>query len=259
VLRRAQDDGEPCAPLSERAEEREEELGVEEAYAIQRLNIEHRVEEVGLHGVPAHHVGRKIGLTSRAIQEWLGVVEPDFGVLLDDMYVPTGTVVDTDLLLQPRAEAEIAFVLGESLEGPGVTAAQVLGATDFVLPAIEIIDSRVANWEISYVDTIADNASSGMFVLGAEPVELDGLALELAGMALRKDDEVVSTGAGIACLSHPVNAVVWLANKLAAFGEPLRAGEIVLSGALGPAVPVEAGDWVEADIARVGSCSARFV
>jgi 2-oxopent-4-enoate/cis-2-oxohex-4-enoate hydratase len=243
----------PCAPLSADHPE----MTVDDAYAVQAVNIAKRIER-GLHGRPARLVGRKIGITSKAVQDWLGVPEPDFGCLLDDMAVDDGGEADTGLLLQPRVEGEIAFVLKSALVGPGVTAADVLRATDFVLPAIEIIDSRVADWKIKYEDTIADNASSGLYVLGSTPRKLDGLDLELCGMALRKNGAVVSSGAGAACLGHPVNAVVWLANKLGELGATLGAGQVVLSGALGPVSPVEKGDAIDLEIARLGRCSVRF-
>ena len=249
----AQKTGQPCAPPSRDYPL----LDVTSAYAVQHRIIERR-KTVGLNDAPARRVGRKIGLTSFAIQDWLGVSEPDFGVLLDDMVVLDGAEANTSHLLQPRVEAEVAFVLGGDIRGPGVTAADVVRATDHVVPALEIIDSRIADWKITYEDTIADNASSGLFVLGNGPRKLIDTDLRCAGMALRKNGAVVSTGAGAACLGHPVNAVVWLANKLAEFGQGLRSGEIVLSGALGPVTDVEAGDWVRADIAHLGSVSVRF-
>ena len=233
-------------------------LDVATAYAIQDRVIRWRQSKQGLFEKPARPVGHKVGLTSPAIQEWLGVSEPDFGVLLDDMIVLDGMVAPTSVLLQPRVEAEVAFVLGDELQGPGVSAADVVRATDHVLPALEIIDSRIADWKITYEDTIADNASSGLFVLGNAPRDLASVDLRLAGMALRKNGDVVSTGVGAACLAHPINAVVWLANKLAEFEQTLSPGEIVLSGALGPVTDVQSGDWVRADIAQLGSVSVRF-
>lgn len=243
----------PCAQLTSM----EDGLTVEDAYAIQAINIEHRKEK-GLHGRPARLVGHKIGITSKAIMDWLDVGEPDFGSLLDDMVVEDGGDADTSLLLQPRVEGEIAFVLGERLEGPGVTAAAVLRATDLLLPAIEIIDSRILDWKIKYEDTIADNASSALFVTGSAPVSPRGTDLELCGLALRKNGDVVSTGAGAACLGNPVNAVVWLANKLGELGVALEPGHVILSGALGPVSPVQKGDVIELDVGRVGRCSVRF-
>ncbi|MGM0557336.1 MAG: 2-keto-4-pentenoate hydratase [Myxococcota bacterium] len=249
----AQASGEPCDALTEIAE-----LTVEDAYAIQHINIERRLDGEGFHGRSASVVGHKVGLTSHAIQDWLGVDEPDFGLLLDDMRCDDGGPADIGHLLQPRAEAEIAFVLGEELRGPGVTTADVLRATDFVLPAIEIIDSRIADWTIQYEDTIADNASSGMFVLGSKPVDPSSFDMRTAGMALRKNGDVVSTGTGAACLGHPANAVVWLVEKLAEFDQGLDAGHVILSGALGPVTDIEPGDWLRADVAHMGSVQIRF-
>lgn len=253
ALAQAFDTRTPCPPLSETSPA----LDVEDAYRIQALNIAAR-QERGLDGRPARLVGHKIGITSKAVQSWLKVTQPDFGCLLSDMVVPDGGEADTALLLQPRIEGEIAFVLGRDLVGPGLTAADVLRATDFLLPALEIIDSRIADWKITYPDTIADNASSGLFVTGSVPVSPRGVDLELCGMALSKNGAVASVGVGAACLDHPVNAVVWLANKLGELGEPLRAGSVVLSGALGPVVPVAKGDAFELEVAHVGRCSVRF-
>ncbi len=239
----------PCAPLTDD----EAELSAEDAYAIQSVNLDRHVAG------GARVVGRKVGLTSDAIQSWLGVDQPDFGGLLDTMEIPSGGELRAAALLQPRAEGEIAFVLADDLMGPGITVADVLAATDFLLPAIEVIDSRVADWKIQFADTVADNASSGRFVLGTTPVGPDEIDLSLVGMALRKNGRVVSTGTGAACLGHPVHAVAWLANTLGELGTPLLAGEIVLSGALGPATPIEAGDALELRIARLGRCSFRVV
>lgn len=233
-------------------------MDVAMAYAVQHQLMTWRQERGGTGGKQVRAVGRKIGLTSPAVQEWLGVSEPDFGVLLDDMVQADSTVISTSSLLQPRAEAEVAFVLAQDLAGPGVTAADVMRATAYIIPALEIIDSRIADWNITYEDTIADNASSGLFVLGNHPRLLTEVDLRLAGMALRKNGQVVSTGAGAACLGHPINAVVWLANKLAEFGQGLKAGEVVLSGALGPVTEVAAGDWLSAEISGVGSINVRF-
>lgn len=253
-LWQAQRDRTPCAPLTAT----EPDLSVADAYAIQAHNLRRRKGGEGHHGRAARSIGHKIGLTSDAIQEWLGVDEPDFGELLDDMVVADGGVVDSEQLLQPKAEAELAFVLGAELAGPGVTVADVIRATDFVVPAIEIIDSRVADWDITIADTVADNASSALFVLGSRPVRLGSFDTRTCGMALRKNGRVVSTGAGAACLGDPLQAVVWLANKLGEFDRTLQAGEVVLSGALGPVTEVVPGDFLTADIAHVGSVSVRF-
>lgn len=253
-LWKAQQERESCGPPSVDWPT----MDVEVAYAVQHQLMAWRQERGGLGGKKARPVGRKIGLTSPAVQEWLGVAEPDFGVLLDDMVAFDSGQISTSLLMQPRAEAEVAFVLGRDIVGPGVTAADVMGATEYVVPALEIIDSRIADWNITYEDTIADNASSGLFVLGNQPRLLTEVDLRLAGMVLRKKGRVVSTGAGAACLGHPINAVVWLANKLAEFEQGLKAGEVILSGALGPVAEVSAGDWISAEVSGLGSVSVRF-
>ncbi len=192
-------------------------------------------------------VGRKIGLTSPAVQQQMQVDTPDFGVLFADMAYGDSQPIPFGDLLQPRVEAEVAFVLGEDLPDGDVTGPEVLRAIEFVLPAIEVVDSRIADWDISIFDTVADNASSGLFVTGGSPRSLRDIDdLRESEMALTVDGEVVSSGTGAACLGHPLNAVVWLANVVAGAGEPLRAGEVVLSGSLGPLVPVEPGPTYEA-------------
>ncbi len=246
----AEYDQAPIAPLSEVMPG----LDVAGAYEIQRLNIERRISE----GRSRAIVGRKIGLTSAAVQRWLGVHEPDFGTLLDDMCLTDGSCASMGRLLQPRVEGEIAFVLGRELRGPGVTAAQVLSATEYLLPAIEIIDSRIRDWKIKLVDTVADNASSAMLVLGTRPCRPAALDLATAGLTLRKNGDVASSGAGAACLGNPLEAVVWLANKLGELNVPLAAGDIVMSGALGPVVGVAAGDAIEVTIDRMGTASVTF-
>ncbi|MER6174729.1 fumarylacetoacetate hydrolase family protein [Streptosporangium sp. NPDC001681] len=240
--------GKPCAPVRETLPDRSAETG----YAVQEINTRRALAE------GRRLVGRKIGLTSPAVQRQLGVDRPDFGMLFADMAYLDGLPVPTDRFLQPRAEAEVALVLGADLEGGPFTVADVIRAVDFVLPAIEIVDSRVAEWDITLVDTVADNASSGAFVLGNTPVELRGLDLRLAGMTMNKNGLEVSTGAGAACLGHPLNAAVWLADALGRTDFPLRAGDVVLTGALGPMVGVESGDVFEAHIEGLGSVRAVF-
>lgn len=237
-------------------------LSVEDAYAIQNVALARRRVH-GLHGRPARLVGRKVGITSKAVQDWLQVNEPDFGFLLDDMEVKDGSTCARAELIQPRIEGEIAFVLKREIPGcfqiGGVTNVDVVAATDFVLPALEIIDSRIIDWKISYRDTVADNASSARYVCGTQPARLDGVDLRLCGMSLKKNGRVASTGAGAACLDNPVSAVAWLANTLCRLGAPLRPGDLVLSGALGPVVPVERGDFFELEVAHIGRCSVRFI
>jgi 2-oxopent-4-enoate/cis-2-oxohex-4-enoate hydratase len=237
---------EPIGPLSAR----EPDMTVADAYRIQQRMMARRT------GASERRVGRKIGLTSHAVQRALGVDQPDFGELLASM-VSTGAI-KTGELIQPRAEGEIAFLLRHELAGPGVTAAAVLHATELVLPCFEICDSRIRDWKIKLVDTVADNASAGRFVLGAaarDPREVD---LVTCGMVIRKNGVVACTGAGAAALGSPVNCVAWLANTLGALGGGLAAGEIVLSGALGPMLDVAAGDALELAIGGLGSASCWF-
>jgi len=225
------------------------------AYAVQRAQAE-RWEAAG-----RRPVGAKIGLTSPAVQSTFGVFQPDFGVLYADMAVPDGAPIPAGKLLQPRVEVEVAFVLGRDLPHEQVTVVDVIRATEYLLPAIEVVDSRVAGWDISIVDTVADNASSGMFVLGTAPRRLSEVDLRLCGAVLEHAGEPVSVGAGAACLGNPVHAVAWLATTLAAAGRPLRAGDLVLSGALGPMVPVPvaaAGPVYEARVSGLGSVRAVF-
>ncbi|MFE5944567.1 2-keto-4-pentenoate hydratase [Streptomyces sp. NPDC056480] len=202
--------------------------------------------------------GWKIGLTSVAVQTQLGVDTPDFGRLTDDMAVPDGAEIPWGTVLQARAEAEVALVLEHDLTHERHTVADVIRATAFALPAVEIVGSRIRDWDISAVDTIADNASSGAYVLGTRPVTLRELDLRTAGMVLERRGEPVSTGAGAACLGNPLHAAVWLADTLVRLGRPLRAGDTVLTGALGPMTTVEPGDVLEARIDGLGSVRAAF-
>lgn len=250
----AQFEGVPCQALTETNPE----MTVADAYEIQGINLDRRMNQQGLFGPKARLVGRKIGITSEAVQNWLNCTEPDFGGLLDDMAVGDGSRADISKLLQPRVEGEIVFILKKCLIGPGVTAAQVIAATECILPAIEIVDSRIRDWKFKIEDTIADNASSGMFVLGTRPMLLNDIDLRMSGMTLRKNGTVVSTGAGAACLGNPVNAVVWLANRLGEYGQQLNTGQIIFSGALGPVSPVVAGDYVSVEIGRMGAVHVSF-
>ncbi|KAB1934875.1 2-keto-4-pentenoate hydratase [Micromonospora sp. ALFpr18c] len=241
--------GKPCPPLRGRLLP---EGDVESAYRVQQLQAR------AWQGRGERRVGAKIGLTSRAVQETFGVFQPDFGMLTDAMAVGDGVEVAIDRLLQPRVEAEIAFVLDRDLADPQITTVDLIRAVDHVLPAIEIVDSRIAAWDISIVDTIADNASSGLFVLGTTPRRLSDVDLRLCGMVLEHAGEPVSVGAGAACLGNPLHALQWLASTLARAGDPLRAGDVVLSGALGPMVPVTPGAAYEARISGLGSVRTAF-
>jgi 2-keto-4-pentenoate hydratase len=202
--------------------------------------------------------GRKIGLTSPAVQAQLGVDQPDFGVLFEDMACPQDRPIDRGRLMQPRIEAEIAFVLAADLDGD-VDVAAARAAVGEVVPALEIVDSRIAGWDITFVDTVADNASSGLYVLGDGAGPLGDRDLTSVEMSMtRADGSVVSTGSGAACLGDPVNALVWLARTAAELGAPLRAGDVVLSGALGPMVPVAPGDAFAAELSGLGTVRASF-
>ena len=202
-------------------------------------------------------IGRKVGLTAKAVQAQLGVDQPDFGVLFEDMWLKGG-VLHASAVLQPKAEAEIAFVLGQDLSSPTVTSDEVAAAVHEAMAAIEIVDSRIADWKITFADTVADNGSSSFFVLGETGKPLNGLDLWSCGMVLEVSGAIASLGAGAACLGHPLNAVTWLARTLAERGEPLRKGDIVLSGALGPMVTIKPGDEVTATIGGLGSVSFSY-
>lgn len=240
--------GQAIRPLREQFAD----FSADDAYAVQDLNTERRIKAGG------KVVGRKIGLTARSVQKQLGVDQPDFGMLFAEMAYGDGEPVPWNVLMQPKIEAEVALVMAHDLPEPGVTVAQLLRATAFVLPALEIVGSRIANWDIRFVDTVADNASSSAFVLGNTPVKPQQLDLRLAGMVMERGGEPISLGAGAACLGHPYNAAVWLANKMASLGRGLRAGDVVLTGALGPMVVVSPGDVIEARINGLGSVRAAF-
>ena len=247
-LRAARDTGVPIAPIRELVGVAD----VDAAYAIQDINTRDAIAS------GRRLTGRKIGLTSLAVQKQLGVSQPDFGMLFADMQVGEGEPIAMQRLQQPKIEAEIALILGHDLAGDELTTADVLRATAYVLPALEIVGSRIENWNIGIVDTVADNASAGAYVLGTTPRKLADFDLRLAGMAMLRRGEPVSTGAGAACLGHPLNAVVWLARTMARLGAPLRAGDLVLSGALGPMVAVTPGDIFETHINGLGSVRAAF-
>ncbi|MGH9001307.1 MAG: 2-keto-4-pentenoate hydratase [Acidimicrobiia bacterium] len=238
----------PIPPLTDEHPD----LTVEDAYAIQRINIDRRVAD----GRTVR--GGKVGLTSRPMQQLLGVNEPDFGVLLDDMFIEDGDEVALDTLLQPRVEAEVAFIMGEDLAGPGVTTSNALAAIAGVLPAIEIVDSRVADWKIKLADTIADNASSGRLVIGGRLTPVTEIDLRLIGVAVSRNGRVVDTGAGAAALGNPARCVAWLANKVAQFENRLSAGDVVLPGAVHKMISVERGDVFRAEFAHLGAVTARF-
>ena len=240
----------PIRPLTDEAAD----LTIEAAYRIQNRFIERRVESEN-----SRIVGRKIGATSKAVQDLLEVRQPDFGQLLSSMAHDNGASISADTLIAPRAEGEIAFILKRDLVGPGLTPADVVRATDYVTPCFEIVDSRIRNWKIRIQDTVADNASSGAFVLGSGVRDPRSIDLALVGMTLEKNGELVGTGAGAAALGHPLNSVAWLANTLGKLGVCLRAGEIILSGALSALVPVKAGDRLRMSLGGVGTVSVDFM
>lgn len=222
------------------------------AYAVQTINT--RFWEAQGRRI----VGRKAGLTAKAVQEQLGVDQPDFGVLFDDMRVADGGTLDAAKCIQPKAEAEIAFVLSADLPSPETTPEDVAAAVATVHAAIEIVDSRIADWKIAFADTVADNGSSAFFVLADQGLPLAGLDLEGAGMEMTFDGEVVSIGIGAAALGNPLNAAAWLARTLAARGEPLKAGDVLLAGALGPMVALQPGNVVRTKVAGIGECSFTY-
>ena len=222
------------------------------AYAVQELQT-----RAGL-ASGRRLVGRKIGLTSVSVQRQLGVDRPDFGMLFEDMNVPTGELVAHGRLIQPKVEGEVAFLMGRELTNEQLTLAEAVHAVEAVCAAIEIVDSRIENWDIGLFDTVADNASSGLYVLGREFRSLPGLDLDTCGMVMNQDGEAVSFGVGAACLGHPLQAMVWLARTMARCGRPLSPGDIVLSGALGPMVAARPGSVYAARIAGLGSVQIGF-
>jgi 2-keto-4-pentenoate hydratase len=222
------------------------------AYAVQAINTAFWLD------AGRRIVGRKIGLTAKAVQAQLGVDQPDFGVLFDDMRLPDGGVLRPSQVLQPKVEAEVALVLERDLDDPRADALAVAAATAYAAPAIEVVDSRITDWKITFADTVADNGSAAFFVIGEARKPLDGLDLYSCGMVLEVNGAVASLGAGAACLGHPLNAAAWLARTLSVAGAPLRAGDAVLTGALGPMVTLAAGDQVRVQIGSLGSVGMAF-
>jgi len=225
---------------------------IDEAYAVAALNTAARLAE------GRRVIGRKIGLTAESVQRQLGVDQPDFGVLFDDMELLDRDTVPAGRLMQPKVEAEIAFVIGCDLQRRAPSWGEFVSAIGYALPALEIVDSAIADWKIGIVDTVADNASAGLYVLGDQPVSLGAFQLAAVEAVLTCNGTVVSQGRGSACLGHPLRAAYWLACEIARRGEGMRAGEIVLSGALGPTAPVKSGDLIEADFGDFGRVACRF-
>jgi 2-oxopent-4-enoate/cis-2-oxohex-4-enoate hydratase len=232
---------------------RHPEITIEDGYRIQQRLIARRLQ------AGETVVGKKIGVTSKAVMNILGVYQPDFGMLLDGMVYNEGQAIVAGSLIQPKAEGEIAFILKRDLQGPGVSAADVIAATEGVMTCFEIVDSRIRDWKIKIQDTVADNASCGVLVLGDRVVDPRDVDLNTCGMVLEMNGEIVATGAGAAALGAPANAVAWLANTLGALGIALKAGEVILSGSLAAMVPVKAGDNLRVTIGGIGGCSVRFV
>lgn len=224
----------------------------EEAYQVQLAGMQLRLDDG--HTI----VGKKIGLTSKAMQAALGVFEPDYGYITDRMMALEGDVLSLNELIAPKVEAEVAFILKEDLTGPGVTVSRVLQATAGIMPALEIIDTRIKDWKIKIQDTIADGASIGKIIVTGKLIPVDEFDMRFMGLVLEKNGEVVATAAGAAVLGHPANAVAWLANKLAGYGISLKAGDIVMSGSLTAACPVTVGDSVRATFDRLGAVGAKF-
>jgi 2-oxopent-4-enoate/cis-2-oxohex-4-enoate hydratase len=238
------------APLTEQAPG----ITLEDAYQISLRMLEHRLAD------GEKVVGKKIGVTSKAVMNMLNVHQPDFGYLTDTMMYATGAEVPASTqLIAPRAEGEIAFVLKRDLVGPGITTADVIRATDFVMPCFEIVDSRITDWKIKIQDTVADNASCGVVVMGDRAVAPSDVDLATCGIVVSLNGEIISTGAGAAALGSPVNCVTWLANTLGRIGIPLKAGEVILSGSLVPLQPVKPGDNMSLVIGGLGGCAVRFV
>jgi 2-keto-4-pentenoate hydratase len=260
MLVAARASGQPCPPVRGLLPDSD----IDAAYAVQASWVADQI------AAGARVVGRKIGLTNPVVQAQFGVDRPDFGVLFESMACAPGSPIDGARTLQPKIEAEIAFVLAEDLTGAMIGPAEVAAATAYVVAALEIVDSRIAGWDIGIVDTIADNGSSGLFVLGDRRQELGRLDLAECAMTLRRvasggaggaggsGGEVVSTGTGASILGDPLAAVAWLAAAVRDHGRPLRAGEVVLSGSLGPMVPVAPGDAFHAEISGIGQVSALF-
>ncbi len=239
----------PVDPLTER----QQDITIEDAYHISLQMVDRRVE------AGEWIIGKKIGVTSAAVQNMLNVHQPDFGYLTDHMVYSSGAEMPiSEQLIAPKAEGEIAFILKRDLMGPGISNADVLRATECVMPCFEVVDSRVRDWKIKIQDTVADNASCGLFILGDQAVSPEHVELATVGMVVEKNGVIISTGAGAAALGSPVNCVAWLANTLGEFGISLKAGEVILSGSLVPLEPVQAGDFMRVDIGGMGAASVRF-
>lgn len=249
ALRQARQSRQAITPITQS----QQVSGLDEAYAVAQINTEYKVSQ------GARIIGKKVGLTSKAVQQQLGVDQPDFGILFDDMEYLDGDAVPVSQLLQPKIEAEIAFILGKDLSGQAPSWGEFLAALAYAVPALEIVDSAIQDWKITLEDTVADNASCGLFVLGNQPIAIGSLNFAKLKMELEHNKVVASKGSGAACLGHPLKAAWWLARTMCEKGIGLKTGEIILSGALGPMVNVKTGDSVTAYIGRLGSVGCQLV
>lgn len=247
-LRNASREGRPIAPVRDDLAA----MGAAGAYAVQEANTRFHLE------AGRHLTGRKIGLTSKSVQQQLGVDAPDFGMLFADMELGPDEEIAPGRVLQPKVEAEVAVVLERDLGDGQLTLSRLMSAVAYVLPAVEIVGSRIRDWDIRLLDTIADNASSGLYALGTRPRKLSEVDLRICGMLMERKGQVVSLGVGAACLGHPLNAALWLARKMVEVGRPLKAGDVVMTGALGPMVAVSPGDLIDTTIAGLGSVRTAF-
>lgn len=248
LLRAAVETGKPIAPLRDRVANPD----ATTAYAIQEANTRHWI------AAGRHLVGRKIGATSKAVQSMLGLDQPDYGMLFADMAFGDGETIPVSRVSQPKVEGEIAFYLGDDLDSDHLTLADVMHSIEYAVAAIEVVGSRIADWNIKILDTVADNASSGLYVLGSQPRPLSAFDPVLCGMVMSCRGEPVATGAGVACLGNPLVATLWLARKMVEVGRPLKKGDTIMSGALGPLTPVKGGDVVELRISGLGAVRCRF-
>ena len=225
---------------------------IDVGYAVQQINYERSLAE------GRRVSGRKIGVTSKAVQDQIGVDQPDFGTLYADTEFGDGIDIPASRMIQPRAEAEVALVIGRELDNAPHGFVEIVRAVEFALPSIEVVDSRIANWQISIVDTVADNASCGMYVVGSKPVPLSKFDIRTVPMSMTINGDEVSTGVGAACLGNPIHAARWLADVLCERGIPLQPGDVLMTGALGPMQPMQVGDLVVAHFGELGMVTTRL-